>query len=210
MWSVAGAHHGDLQPRHPSPWGGRSRRTLTLAHQLSGSSAMKKRGQRKDKWHYFHLSQHGSLHHGKLSNPLNVTGCADRNLTALAPNLHLGCHKPHLSFWALSFCWSETDYCAKPSRHFCWQEWDFHRHRPYLKTVVQQQWQLSLFNLENIRTPLIEKCYLCTLTYLNTNFKGVNYLVGIKDSINTVISYLPVKFLETIKTAGICYTKAVV
>lgn len=82
--------------------GVRSRRTLTLAHQLSGTLAMKELGQRK-KLLYFHLLQYGSLHHSKLSNPLNVTGRADRNLTALTPNLHLGCHKSHLSLGGFKF-----------------------------------------------------------------------------------------------------------
>lgn len=114
------------------------RRTLVLAHQLSVAPAMKEMGQRKDKWHYFHLLQYRNLRHGKLSNLLDVTGHADRNLTNHSYS------KPSpgeakISFGALGFWQSETEYCAKTGRPFCCQKWDFHRHRAYLKTVVHQQ-----------------------------------------------------------------------
>lgn len=182
VWSVVEVHHKDLRPHHAQSLrrgamaGARGRRTLTLCHHLS----MLWKSQGKEKITLFPSATIQKL--TPLSIPVNAMGCAGGNLTALTPNLHPGCHKPHLSFWALSFCQSDRGYCAKPCRPFCWQEWDFHWHRVYWKTVVQQQWPLSVVNLENIRTPLIPKHYLCTLTYLNTNFKGANYVIGIKDS----------------------------
>lgn len=108
MWPVAGAHHGDLRPRHPGPWGKEQWQVWEAGGPrpwLTSSQALwlwKSRGKEK-KLLYFHLLKYGSLHHGKLSNPLNVTGRADRNLTALTPNLHLGCHESHLSLGGFKF-----------------------------------------------------------------------------------------------------------
>lgn len=117
-WSVVGVHHGDLWPQHPQSLrrgamaGARGRRTLTLSHHLS----MLWKSQGKEKITLFPSVTMQKL--TPLSNPVNAMGRAGGNLTALTPNLHPGCHKPHLSFWALSFCQSDRGYCAKPCRPF--------------------------------------------------------------------------------------------
>lgn len=94
------------------------RRTLVPANQLSVTPAMKEMGEREGKWHYFHLLQYRSLRHSQLSNPLDVTGHADRNLTNHSyskPSPGEG----NISFGALSPWQSETEYCAKSCRPFC-------------------------------------------------------------------------------------------
>lgn len=67
--------------------GARNRRALTLTHQFCMHIGYEWKSKRK----YIALFPHaaiGSLHQGKLSNLINVTELADRNLAALTPNLH--------------------------------------------------------------------------------------------------------------------------